>query len=115
MKIVLEKSELNYLSALFKLLASGQKQPEHAAFYIALADKVAPSRLYCNLNRQEAQLLFDIIESAKVNLINVVKSGKAQASSILRADVLEKVLTGASEKLAAKLSDSVAEGDASGI
>ncbi len=103
MKITLEKSELNYLSALFKLLASGQKEPEPAAFYMSLADKVAPNRLYCNLNKDEAQLLLDIIESAKVNLLKVTSSGKAQVGSILRADVLEKVLTSAALKLSSKL------------
>ncbi len=115
MKIVLDKAELSYLHALFKLLASGQKDPQHGAFYLSLADKVEPSRLYCNLNRAEAQLLLDIINQAMVNLKSVMQSEKAQMGSILRADVLEKVLTGASVKLATKLEASASEEQSSGI
>lgn len=111
MKIVLEKTELNYLYGLFKLLASGVKNQEHKAFYISLADKVTPNRLYCNLNKAEAKLLLDIIGEAKVQLNKVLRSAKADTGNILRADTLSQVMDSAMAKLNNGISRTSDKGD----
>lgn len=99
MKVVLDKTELNYLYGLFKLLASGVKDLEHKSFYTMLADKVSPDRLYCNLNQAEAKLLLDIVGEAKLQLTKVLRSDKADTGSILRADTLSQVMDSAMVKL----------------